>query len=133
MKANSGKAATNKPVGSRLKDTAGKGEPLPMKTRAEMENSFGVDFSQVNIHTDGEAVQLNKDLGAHAFTHGKDVYFNAGKYNPDNSSGKHLLAHELTHVVQQGKTAPKPNIQLDAARQKLTKREYRKLSSLSTR
>ncbi|MBK9492218.1 MAG: DUF4157 domain-containing protein, partial [Haliscomenobacter sp.] len=80
------------------------------KTRAEMENSFGVDFSQVNIHTDGEAVQLNKDLGAHAFTHGKDVYFNAGKYNPDNSSGKHLLAHELTHGAGKNKHPEKPEI-----------------------
>jgi|GEM_PF-5613456 len=112
MKADSGNSGANKHLGSRLKDTVGKGQPLPVKTRVEMENSFGVDFSQVNIHTDGEAVQLNKDLGAHAFTHGKDVYFNAGKYNPDNSSGKHLLAHELTHVVQQGKTSirKKPEI-----------------------
>src|SRR5690606_1503130 len=52
-------------------------------------------------HTDANAVQLSKDLGAQAFTHGNHIYFNQGKYNPDTSSGKHLLVHELAHTVQQ--------------------------------
>ncbi len=69
---------------------------------AEMSNSFGVDFSHVNVHTNNEAVGMNRELGAQAFTHGSDIYFNSGKYNPETSTGKHLLAHELTHVVQQG-------------------------------
>ncbi|MDX2070800.1 MAG: DUF4157 domain-containing protein [Haliscomenobacter sp.] len=88
-------------LSSRIQDSSGKGAQLAGHTRAEMEQAFGTDFSNVNIHTDTDAVQMNKELGAQAFTHGQDVYFNAGKYNPENSSGKRLLAHELTHVVQQ--------------------------------
>lgn len=89
-------------LSNRIKGASGKGKPLPGKTRTEMETVFGVDFSGVNIHTDQNSVEMNQHLGAQAFTHGKDVYFNAGKFNPENSGGKHLLAHELTHVVQQG-------------------------------
>jgi hypothetical protein len=66
-----------------------------------MEPRFGVDFSQVRVHTDGAAVQMNRDLNAQAFAHGSNIYFGAGKYNPSSSDGKQLLAHELTHVVQQ--------------------------------
>ncbi|MEW7289048.1 eCIS core domain-containing protein [Aquimarina sp. 2304DJ70-9] len=88
-------------VSQQIKSKSGKGRSLPTITKAEMESSFGQDFSGVNIHTDQEAVAMNKELGAQAFTHGNDVYFNSGKYNPDSSTGKHLLAHELTHVVQQ--------------------------------
>ncbi len=87
-----------------LKSKSGKGKALPKNTRAEMEVSFGRDFSEVNIHTDQEAAKMNKGLGAQAFTHGKDVYFNSGKYDPNSTKGKHLLAHELTHVVQQNDT-----------------------------
>jgi hypothetical protein len=66
-----------------------------------MSNRFGVDFSQVKIHTDNEAVQMNRELNANAFTNGSDVYFNEGKYQPGSDQGKKLLAHELTHVTQQ--------------------------------
>jgi len=88
-------------LSSRIQDSSGKGKPLPGKTRAEMESAIGTDFSGVNIHTDASAVQMNQELGAQAFTHGRDVYFNSGKYRPESSDGKKLLAHELTHVVQQ--------------------------------
>jgi hypothetical protein len=91
-------------LSSRIKEASGKGTHLPDQTRTEMEGAIGADFSGVNIHTDTDAVQMNRELGAQAFTHGQDVYFNSGKYNPEDSSGKHLLAHELTHVVQQGKS-----------------------------
>ncbi|MDB4582355.1 DUF4157 domain-containing protein [Draconibacterium sp.] len=77
------------------------GTSLPSSTRAFMENRFGTDFSGVRIHNDSNAIQLNRQLNAQAFTKGSDIYFNSGKYNPESSSGKHLLAHELTHVVQQ--------------------------------
>jgi hypothetical protein len=66
-----------------------------------MESRFGADFSNVKIHTGSYATQLSKDLNAQAFTVGNDVYFNEGKYQPESSEGKHLLAHELTHVIQQ--------------------------------
>jgi hypothetical protein len=66
-----------------------------------MENRFGNDFSGVRIHTDNKAVQMSRDLNAQAFTVGNDIYFNQGKYSPSSENGKHLLAHELTHTIQQ--------------------------------
>jgi uncharacterized protein DUF4157 len=93
-------------VSSRIESSAGKGSALPPKTMNEMSSSFGADFSNVRVHNDNEAANLNKELNAQAFTHGSDIYFNEGKFNPQNPEGKHLLAHELTHVVQQsGKQA----------------------------
>lgn len=81
----------------------GEGDPLQKNTQAEMERGFGVDFSRVRIHTDPSAVKMSKNLGAQAFTHGSDIYFNQGKFDTQSKEGKRLLAHELTHVVQQGK------------------------------
>ncbi|NEN88189.1 MAG: DUF4157 domain-containing protein [Okeania sp. SIO3H1] len=86
---------------SKIQSRRGTGQPLPESTRAFMEPRFGADFSRVRVHTDSSAVQMNKELGAQAFTHGNDVYFNSGKFNPESSSGKKLLAHELTHTIQQ--------------------------------
>ena len=86
---------------SRLSSQKGGGSPLEDEVKSFMEPRFGNDFSSVRIHTGGDAVQMNKELHAQAFTHGSDVYFNEGKYNPGSNEGKQLLAHELTHVVQQ--------------------------------
>src|SRR2546421_857345 len=92
-----------------LNSTKGLGSPLPADSRQEMESNFGADFSGVRIHSDSQSSELNKNLHAQAFTYGSDVYFNSGKYNPDNKEGKHLLAHELTHVIQQsGSSEPGP-------------------------
>jgi hypothetical protein len=77
-----------------------------------MESAFSTDFSDVRVHTGAPAERLNRDLHAHAFTHGTDIYFNAGQYQPDTDAGKHLLAHELTHVVQQSSDTP-PVVQRD--------------------
>jgi Domain of unknown function (DUF4157) len=77
------------------------GSLMDSGTKDFMENRFGVDFSDVRIHTNSGAVQMSQELHAQAFTVGNDVYFNEGKYNPNTDSGKHLLAHELTHTVQQ--------------------------------
>ena len=74
---------------------------LPDDIRTEMEGKFNADFSKVRVHTGDKAVVMTNMLKAQAFTHGFDIYFNAGKYQPNTSLGKHLLAHELTHVVQQ--------------------------------
>ncbi len=84
-----------------LQASKGRGQALGNKTRGQMESGFGVDLSGVRIHTDNTAVQMSNDIGAHAFTHGNDIYFNQGKYQPDSQQGKHLLAHELTHTLQQ--------------------------------
>ncbi|AWW28653.1 hypothetical protein DN752_00020 [Echinicola strongylocentroti] len=86
---------------SQIKSGSG-GSPMDPNTQSSMESGFGADFSGVNIHTDSSAVQMSSDLGAQAFTHGNDIYFNEGKYNPSSPSGQHLLAHELTHTIQQG-------------------------------
>jgi hypothetical protein len=66
-----------------------------------MNRQFKVDFSAVVIHTDEESNQLCEELHAQAFTVGKDIFFKAGKYNPNSVEGKQLLVHELTHVLQQ--------------------------------
>ncbi|MCF6358780.1 MAG: DUF4157 domain-containing protein, partial [Draconibacterium sp.] len=94
-----------------LNSSKGNGSPLNSEIQSQMEGSFGANFSGVKIHTDSTAVQLNKELGAQAFTAGKDIYFNEGKYSPDSRNGKKLLAHELTHSVQQGAAQVQPFIQ----------------------
>jgi hypothetical protein len=97
----SGESFATRELSSQLTSFAGSGSSLAEQVQSEMQNKMGADFSGVNIHTDSQAVQLNRQLGAKAFTHGRDIYFDKGRYNPASSSGKHLLAHELTHVVQQ--------------------------------
>ncbi|MGS2764504.1 eCIS core domain-containing protein [Sinomicrobium sp. M5D2P9] len=92
----------NPSLKSDLNHSKGGGSPLSNSIKNEMESGFGADFSEVSIHNDSKAVQMNKELGSQAFTNGNDIYFNEGKYNPDTHTGKHLLAHELTHTVQQG-------------------------------
>ncbi len=85
-----------------LSTSKGRGSPLPGDTKAFMESRFGADFSGVRIHTGNEAQQLSSSINAQAFAHGNDIYFNAGKYSPASSRGGTLLAHELTHTIQQG-------------------------------
>ncbi|MDJ0632273.1 MAG: DUF4157 domain-containing protein [Xenococcaceae cyanobacterium MO_188.B29] len=84
-----------------LSNSQGGGSSLSDEARSFMEPRFGTDFSNVKVHTDSSAVQMNQSIQAQAFTHGQDIYFNSGKYSPDTNEGKSLLAHELTHVVQQ--------------------------------
>lgn len=80
------------------------GWPMDAASRTFMESRFGQDFSQVRIHTDAEANESAHSLNALAYTVGHDVVFAAGQYAPDTSAGRHLLAHELTHVLQQRST-----------------------------
>jgi hypothetical protein len=89
-------------IESQINEARGGGSPLPDDTRSFMEGSIGADFSGVKVHTGIKSEQLNRSLNAQAFTVGNDVFFGAGKYSPDTTDGKGLLAHELTHVVQQG-------------------------------
>jgi hypothetical protein len=85
----------------RIKHSKGKGQSLPDEVRNLMETEIGADFSEVVIHTDNESVAMNQELNSLAFTTGYDIYFNAGQYKPNTAEGQKLLAHELTHVVQQ--------------------------------
>ena len=78
------------------------GRPLDPNTRAFMEPRFGHDFSQVRVHTDARASQSARAVHARAFTVGRDIAFGAGEYTPETAAGRRLLAHELTHVAQQG-------------------------------
>lgn len=78
------------------------GQPLDLGTRAFMEPHFRADFSDVRVHTDRPAAVSADALAANAYTTGRDIYFAAGKYAPSSHEGQHLLAHEITHVVQQG-------------------------------
>lgn len=80
---------------------SGGGQPLDRSVRAEMESSLGHDFSDVRVHTDAKASESAKAVNAHAYTSGTDVVFQSGNYAPDSDAGKRMLAHELTHVVQQ--------------------------------
>ena len=88
-------------VEERIKQNKGKGNPLPDDVRRNMENELGADFSMVVVHTGSEATLLNKELNSIAFTNGFDIFFNEGQYQPYTIPGQKLLAHELTHVIQQ--------------------------------
>jgi hypothetical protein len=84
-----------------LRDTKGKGSPLSKDLLHEMNAKLGYDFSGVRIHDDSEAHGVCKEFHAQAFTHGQDIYFDEGKFDPQTAEGRFLLAHELTHVIQQ--------------------------------
>ncbi len=89
----------------RINQARGGGQPLSEQTQQQMGQSMGYDFSDVQVHTSSEADTLNQDLEARAFTTGNDIFFKQGEYNPNSSEGQQLLAHELTHVVQQNSGA----------------------------
>ena len=80
----------------------GSGAPLPEDFRATLEAKLGHDFSRVRIHAGHRAAEATRSIGARAFTVGHEIAFAAGEYDPDSAEGRRLLAHELTHVVQQG-------------------------------
>lgn len=100
-----GESESESEIETRINRSRGQGQALPDGVRGQMEGKFGADFSGVTVHHDGEADQLNRELGAKAFTTGSDIYFQQGQYNPGSQSGQRLIAHELTHVVQQGGAA----------------------------
>jgi Domain of unknown function (DUF4157) len=79
----------------------GQGAPLPVETTAAMGDALGHDFAGVRVHHDAQANDIARSVQAEAFTHGSDLYFAKGAYDPGSASGTHLLAHELAHVAQQ--------------------------------
>ena len=103
-----GEGTTSASLSSKINSSRGSGSSMDNGTKTFMESRFGSDFSSVKIHTGSESVMMNRELSAKAFTVGNDIYFNEGQYNPQSDSGKHLLAHELTHTIQQGKA---PSVQ----------------------
>ncbi|TXK50301.1 DUF4157 domain-containing protein [Pontibacter qinzhouensis] len=85
-----------------LESSRGTGSPLPSETRGFMESRFQADFSGVRIYSGETSAKMNQQIQAQAFTYGNDIFFNNGKYAPASQEGQHLLAHELTHTIQQG-------------------------------
>jgi hypothetical protein len=96
-------AALEEQETSPVKDVVGSGggSPLDRDTRGFMESRLGADFSDVRVHTDGQASDSARSVQAYAYTVGNDVVFQSDKYAPESESGQRMLAHELTHVVQQ--------------------------------
>ena len=94
-----GEASTD--LESSIQRARGGGQALDTNLQAKMEQAMGADFSSVKVHTDSQSNQLNESIQAKAFTTGQDVFFRQGEYNPNSKSGQELIAHELTHVVQQ--------------------------------
>jgi Domain of unknown function (DUF4157) len=77
------------------------GQPIPAPARAPLEQAMGAEFGEVRVHADQRADELARSLQAKAFTTGRDIFFRRGQYEPSNRAGQRVLAHELTHVVQQ--------------------------------
>ncbi len=90
----------------RINQSRGAGQPLSETVQKNLGTAMGQDFSEVRAHTSAEADKLNRQLGAQAFTTGKDIFFREGQYQPEETAGQELLAHELTHVVQQSHGVP---------------------------
>jgi hypothetical protein len=89
-------------IANEIQSSMSGGAPLPRNVRAFMEPRFGADFGGVRIHTGEHAENLSQNLNAHAFTVGNHVFFGKGQFRPESAAGKELIAHELTHTIQQG-------------------------------
>jgi hypothetical protein len=98
----SGGGAAPSSVQSGISSTKGGGSSLPGSVSSEMGSKMNADFSGVRVHDNAHAAKMNTQISARAFTVGNNIYFNQGEYNPSSQSGKFLLAHELTHTIQQG-------------------------------
>ena len=89
------------PTERTLESERGHGEPLEQPVRREMERAFGTSLKGVRVHADSTADALSRGISARAFTQGNDIYFAASEYQPGTREGQHILAHEMTHVIQQ--------------------------------
>jgi hypothetical protein len=98
---NAGTSALAEEQSPVLDVVSGGGRPLDEPVRADMESRLGADFSDVRVHADDQAHQSAQSVGAHAYTVGSNVVFQRDKYDPSSTEGRTMLAHELTHVVQQ--------------------------------
>ena len=98
-------------VEERVSRLQGAGQPLPDSERDFFEERMGADLGEVRLHTDSNAAEANRSLNARAFTLGRDIAFNRGEYQPASQGGRKLLAHELTHVLQQRTGLRKSSLQ----------------------
>jgi hypothetical protein len=92
-------------LAARINRARSSGRALDATVQTQLGDKLQADFGQVRVHTGEEAHALNEQLSARAFTTGQDIFFRAGEYNPHSGSGQELIAHELTHVVQQSSGA----------------------------
>lgn len=99
-------------LSARIHALKGGGQALPEDVRSFFEPRFGHDFSQVQVHTDTRAAETASAVNARAYTLGRDMVFGRGQYAPETSAGRRLLAHELTHVVQQSQASPQATTEL---------------------
>jgi Domain of unknown function (DUF4157) len=109
-----GDAAVDPSLERAITQARGSGRALDLTVRRQMEQAFGSDFGGVRVHTGAQAHSLNKTLNAVAFATGQDIFFRDSAYDPGSRQGRELLAHELTHVVQQGGGAVKGKLVLGA-------------------
>ena len=100
-KTDPGGTAASATLEASISQARGGGQAMSDAIRQPMEQAFGANFSNVRIHSDSQSDQLNRSINAQAFTTKNDIFFSKGKYNPGDRGGQELLAHELTHVVQQ--------------------------------
>ncbi len=101
-----GRADAGSSIEARINSARSGGHGLPSSVRSHFEPRFGADLSGVRLHSDHNAAELSSAVGAHAFTTRQDIFFAAGRYRPDTDDGRRLLAHELTHTLQQRQSAP---------------------------
>jgi hypothetical protein len=101
-------------LAAEMSGAAGGGAPLPNGVKGFMESRFGARFDNVRVHTDARAQKMNNDVNAKAFTVGSQIFFSGGAFQPDSKDGRQLLAHELTHTIQQGAVAQAPKVQRSA-------------------
>jgi hypothetical protein len=107
------------------------GEPLDERLRTDLEPRFGHDFSRVRVHTDGQAHESARELGARAWASGEHIAFSARRYEPSSHAGRTLIAHELAHVVQQ-RLSGRQALQLDSELEPFPEDERRKIRSLTS-
>jgi Domain of unknown function (DUF4157) len=119
-KSDMGGMAVSPEIESSIQQERGSGQPLAESIRTPMEQAFGTDFSGVRVHTGAESDRLNRSIQAKAFTTGQDVFFRQGEYSPSSRNGQELLAHELTHVVQQTATEVQPQSSVIAKSQHIS-------------
>jgi hypothetical protein len=125
-------AETTQPMLQRLQARRGGGNPLPAAVRRHLEQGLNHDLSRVRIHDDAEADKLAKGVNSIAFTTGTDIFFRRGQFNPNTRTGLELLAHEVTHTVQQSRGQVGTGIDPDAGLENEARRMGRRLSSMES-
>lgn len=118
------------PVYERIQARRGSGNPLPEAVQRHLEHGLNHDLSGVRIHDDSEADTLAKGVNATAFTTGKDIFFQSGKFNPNTQTGLELLAHEVTHTVQQSQGRVGQGIDPDSGLESEARQMGRKLATM---